>query len=104
MESQWGTHIRFTGEIFLAAGTSNYIVRHDDGAVLTIVGFGTVVNSPGPTAVIDSPFTINNLGAAGCFAYTLDYNECNAAPAVIQFDHTECPVPVPGAVLLLGAA
>lgn len=97
----WGSHITFTGKIYLTAGSNTFTVRHDDGVVLAIDTFGIVINSGAPTPAIDSSFTIINPGAASLFAYTLDYNEANGAPAVLEFPHSE--VPLPPTILLLGS-
>jgi hypothetical protein len=104
------SHVTLTGTIGLLSGMNSFVVGHDDGVVLTIAGFGTVVNAPGPTSFSTSPFTVNNPGAAGNFAFTLDYNECCGGPADLEFAINNVVigsgVPEPGtwAMMLLGFA
>lgn len=69
-----------TGTVTLNAGANSFVVGHDDGIVLTIAGFGTVVNAPGPTSFSTSPFTVN-AASAGDYAFTLEYSECCGQPA-----------------------
>jgi hypothetical protein len=95
-----------TGSLFLNAGANNLSVGHDDGAVLDIAGFGTVLNAPGPTSFSTSPFTVNNTGAAGMFNFTLEYAECCSAPADLLFTVNDAPVgvtPEPSSFILLGS-
>jgi hypothetical protein len=104
------SHVELTGTIGLLAGMNSFVVGHDDGVVLTIVGFGTVVNAPGPTSFSTSPFTVNNPGAAGNFAFTLEYNECCGGPADLEFAINNVvigggvPEPSTWAMMLLGFA
>jgi hypothetical protein len=102
------SHVRLTGTIGLLSGMNSFVVGHDDGVVLSIVGFGTVVNAPGPTSFSTSPFTVNNPGAAGNFAFTLDYNECCGGPADLEFAINNVVVGVPEpatwGMMLLGFA
>jgi hypothetical protein len=77
------THFQFVGTVGLLSGNNKFDVIHDDGLILNIAGFGLVVNEPGPTAAVDTPFTVFNPGAAGNFSFTLDYNECCGPPAVL---------------------
>lgn len=96
-----------TGFISLNAGNNAFVVGHDDGVVLNIAGFGDVVNAPGPTALSETPFNVNNPGAAGDFAFTLQYAECCGGPADLVFNIntvnlTTNPVPEPGSMVLLG--
>jgi opacity protein-like surface antigen len=101
-------HVRLTGTLGLQSGANAFQVGHDDGVVLSIVGFGTVLNVPGPTAFSLSPFNVNNPGAAGNFAFTLDYNECCDGPADLQFAINNVVVGVPEpatwGMMLLGFA
>ncbi len=101
-----------TGTIFLNAGTNSFQVGHDDGVVLTMPGigagtFGNIVNQPGPTALVTTPFTVNNPGAAGNFAFTLDYAECCGPPADLIFAVNSAPVgaatPEPASFVLFGS-
>lgn len=100
-----------TGTIFLNSGANSFEVGHDDGVVLTMPGigsgtFGNIVNQPGPTGLVTTPFTVNNTGAAGNFAFTLDYAECCGPPADLIFDVNNAPVgatPEPASFVLLGS-
>jgi hypothetical protein len=71
---------------------------------------GFLLSQPNPTSFVLTPFTINNPGAAGNFAFTLDYNECCSGPADLEFAFNDVPigggVPEPGtwAMMLLGFA
>jgi PEP-CTERM motif len=102
------SHVRLTGTIGLLSGMNSFVVGHDDGVVLSIATFGTVVNAPGPTSFSTSPFTVNNPGAAGNFAFTLDYNECCGGPADLEFAINNVVVGVPEpatwGMMLLGFA
>ncbi len=79
------THFQFIGTIGLLAGNNSFVVGHDDGLILNIAGFGLVLNQPGPTAFTNTPFNVFNPGAAGNFAFQLDYNECCGPPAELEF-------------------
>jgi hypothetical protein len=79
------THFEFKGTIGLLAGNNSFVVGHDDGLILSITGFGLVLNQPGPTAFTNTPFNVFNPGAAGNFAFQLDYNECCGPPAELEF-------------------
>jgi hypothetical protein len=96
-----------TGFISLNTGHNAFVVGHDDGVVLNIAGFGNVVDAPGPTSLSETPFDVNNLGAAGDFAFTLQYAECCGGPAdlvinINTINLTTAPVPEPGSMVLLG--
>lgn len=94
------------GSLYLNAGSNSLVVGHDDGAVLSIAGFGTVVNAPGPTAYSSSPFTVN-AASAGMYDFHLEYTECCGAPADLVFTVNDAPItattPEPGSFLLLGS-
>jgi hypothetical protein len=101
-----------SGTIFLNAGSNSFQVGHDDGVVLTMPGigagtFGNIVNQPGPTGLVTTPFTVTNPGAAGSFAFTLDYTECCGAPADLIFAVNSAPVgaatPEPSSFALFGS-
>jgi hypothetical protein len=77
------THFQFVGTLGLLSGNNVFDVIHDDGLILNIAGFGLVVNQPGPTSAVDTPFNVFNPGAAGNFAFQLDYNETFGPPAVL---------------------
>ncbi len=64
-DSTGNTFIDITGTVGLQHGMNSFVVGHDDGVVLNITGFGTVVDAPGPTALSTSPFIVNNPGV-GC--------------------------------------
>ena len=95
-----------TGTLFMNAGNNSFEVAHDDGVVLTVAGFGTVVNQPGPTGEVTTPFNVNNPGAAGTFNFTLDYAECCGAPADLIFQVNNAPItstPEPSSFCLFGS-
>ncbi len=98
------TVFQFTGTIGLNSGNNSFVVGHDDGVVLTIAGFGTVVNEPGPTALDETPFNVFNAGAAGNFTFTLDYAECCGPPAALVFSINNVTVgaPEPATMAILG--
>jgi len=99
------TEVVLTGSLFLNSGNNSFVVGHDDGVVLSIAGIGTVVNQPGPTGFTNTPFNVNNLGAAGLFNFTLDYAECCGPPAVLLFqingNTIGGPVPEPSSLVLI---
>jgi hypothetical protein len=104
------TEIVLTGSTFLNTGANSFVVGHDDGVVLTFAdpSIGLVVNQPGPTSFVSTPFTVNNTGAAGLYSFTLDYSECCGPPAGLLFQINGVPVggggnvPEPASLLLLG--
>jgi hypothetical protein len=102
------THITLTGNLFLGAGVNNFTIAHDDGVVINIAGFGNVLSAPGPTSPVVTAFSVINGGAAGTFAYTLNYNECCGPPAVLQWQYANgnpisaVPEPSTWAMMLLG--
>jgi hypothetical protein len=100
------TYFYFTGSTYLNAGANNFLVPHDDGLQLHVDGIGLVVDEPGPTAPVDTPFVINAL-SAGFYNFELSYGECCGAPAVLAFEVNGSPVgstPEPATILLLGSA
>ena len=102
------THFQFTGTVGLLSGNNTFDVIHDDGLILNIAGFGLVVNQPGPTSAVDTPFTVFNPGAAGNFAFQLDYNETFGPPAVLVWKINNVvvtggvPEPMTWALMLTG--
>lgn len=70
-----------SGTVGLLHGNNAFVVGHDDGAVMTVAGFGTVVSQPGPTGFTNTPFNVFNPGATGNFAFNLQYTECCGPPA-----------------------
>jgi len=73
-------HIQFTGSTFLNAGVNSFVVPHDDGLRLIMTGIGTVLDQPGPTSPVSTPFSVT-APSAGLYNFILDYNECCGAPA-----------------------
>jgi hypothetical protein len=102
--------LRITGTIGLQSGDNSFVLGHDDGAVLSITGFGTVLDAPGPTALSESPFDVINPGAAGNFDFVLTYAECCGPPADLVFKINDVtvgggggvPEPTEWAMLLVG--
>lgn len=83
-----------TGQAYLLGGDNSFVVGHDDGVVLTFPGLNggvPVVNEPLPTSFSSSPFTVNNPGAAGLFAFSLQYTECCGGPANLVFTINGAP-------------
>jgi hypothetical protein len=97
----------FTGSTFLNAGNNAFVVPHDDGLQLNIDGIGLVLNQPGPTSPVNTPFNVN-APSAGMYNFQLVYGECCAGPAVLAFQVNGQPgggvVPEPAtwAMMLLG--
>jgi hypothetical protein len=101
------TYYVFTGSIFLNAGVNDFTIEHDDGLTVSLDGgIGEVLDDPGPTAAVSTPFDIT-APTAGVYKYTLDYDECCGPPAVLQFAYPSgVPVgstPEPGTWALLGS-
>jgi len=99
--------VQITGTIGLNSGSNSFVVGHDDGAVMSIDTFGTVVSAPGPTSFSSTPFTVNNPGPAGNFNFTLNYGECCGAPAALLLQVNDVtiggggPVPEPATWALM---
>ena len=100
------TFIQITGTLGLKAGNNSFVLGHDDGVVLTIAGFGAVLNQPGPTGFTNTPFNVVNPGPAGNFAFTLNYTECCGPPAELLFTVNNVspgiPEPASWSLMLLG--
>ena len=103
--------LEISGQTFLNAGLNSFVVGHDDGVVLTFADptIGTVVNQPGPTGFVGTPFNVNNTKAAGLFTFDLKYTECCDGPANLVFAINGAPVgppvgavPEPSTLILLG--
>jgi hypothetical protein len=103
------TYMLFTGQITLAAGANLFSITHDDGLQLIIDGgVGTVVNQPGPTAPVATPFTAT-APSAGTYNFQLAYGECCGPPADLIWFFNGAPVgtvpePASWAMMLLGFA
>jgi hypothetical protein len=99
----------FTGSLFLNAGNNSFVVPHDDGLQLSIDGIGLVVDQPGPTSPVDTPFNVN-APTAGTYNFHMVYGECCAGPAVIAFQVNDAPVtggvpePATWAMMIFGMA
>lgn len=90
----------FTGTTYLTAGTQ-YLVRHDDGALLYLNGGSTcVICSAAPTAATNTFFSVST---SGNYSFDLLYAEVNGAPATLDapFAATSA-VPEPSTFALLG--
>jgi hypothetical protein len=96
------TYFLFTGQTFLNAGANSFVVPHDDGLEVAIAGIGTVLSQPGPTAAVNSPFTVN-APSAGLYNFTIAYGETAGGPAVLRFNVNGSPggVPEPASWALL---
>jgi len=93
------TFFLFTGDTYLNAGANNFVVPHDDGLQLNIDGIGLVVDHPGPTAPVITPFTVN-APTAGMYHFELSYGEGFGPPGVLAFQINGEPVgvvPLPAA-------
>ena len=94
--------IKIVGFVSVNHG-QQFTVTHDDGLTF-IIGTQTVINSPGPTAPVQTFGTYN--GPSGNQPFTLVYSEVFGGPAVLQLDLPLTPVPEPstyaaGALMLL---
>jgi hypothetical protein len=98
--------VMLTGQLFLNAGANAFAIGHDDGVVLSIAGIGTVVNQPGPTGFVSTPFTVM-APSAGLYNFTLQFGECCSPPADLQWTFNGPPVgnavPEPATMVLLGS-
>jgi hypothetical protein len=96
-----------TGSLYLNAGSNSFVVAHDDGVVLNVNGIGNVVNQPGPTGEVTTPFNVT-APSAGMYDFDLQYTECCGAPAVLLYTINGAPPPVPEpetyALMLAGVA
>lgn len=85
------TYYLFTGQLFLNAGINSFVIPHDDGLQLEITGIGMVVDQPGPTAPVATPFDVN-APISGLYDFRLSYGECCGAPGVLGFAINGAPV------------
>jgi len=102
------SYMLFTGTIFLTAGDNFFTIQHDDGLQLSLDGgIGLVVNVPGPTPPITTPFDIV-APSTGTFNFTMSYGECCDGPAVLSWRYPtgapvgDLPEPATWAMMLLG--
>ena len=101
------TYFYFEGDTFLNAGVNAFVVPHDDGLQLNIDGIAMVVNQPGPTAPVNTPFTVS-APVDGLYHFELSYGEVLGPPAVLAWKVNDQPVgnnpvPEPATMLLLGS-
>ena len=90
------THIQLNGTIFLSAGANAFSIGHDDGLRLVLGGgIGNVLDAPGGTSFVLTPFTIT-APSSGNYSFTLDYNECCGSPADLEWAYPN-GIPVTGA-------
>jgi hypothetical protein len=99
----------FQGTTTLTAGT--YSFSHDDGMLLYL-GSSLVVNVPGPTSAVSTPFVVCTVSGSGCdavagtYSYTLLYAEVSGAPAQLTASlplvTTTGAVPEPSTFIMLG--
>jgi len=96
-DSMNNTLFDFRGQVTVANG-QGFTVGHDDGVTLVINGV-TVVNEPGPTSFVSTPYTWS--GAGGTYNFELVYGECCTAPADLS---VSLPLvsPVPGPIVGAG--
>jgi hypothetical protein len=78
------TLVRLTGQIYLTAGLNSFTVGHDDGLNINVSGIGTVLDAPTATSPVTTPFSIT-APTTGVYNFTINYNECLGAPAVLEW-------------------
>lgn len=96
-----GTVFEFTGNVTVTNGET-FQVGHDDGLSL-LIGSNLVINSPAPTAFVNTTATYT--GPSGTFAFDLVYGECCGAPAKLGISlplETANNVPEPATLALMG--
>jgi len=106
----FGVHV--TGIINIFEGFNYFGINHDDGALLSILGGLTLINSPSPTPPINS---FGSVSCGGCGAgYAVDVDLWlyeNAGVASLEFFHSDASngvgalvttVPEPGTLALFG--
>ncbi len=94
------TYWFFTGDVTVSHNEM-FTVGHDDGLQLEIGGT-LVVDVPGPTAFVTTPYTWT--GASGTYAFQLSYGECCGPPAELEVSLPLSSVPEPStwAMMLAG--
>jgi len=90
------TLVELTGNIYLSAGVNSFVVSHDDGLTIDIAGIGRVLDKADPTSPVDTDFDIN-APSAGIYDFTLEYNETDGGPGVLQLSYPQGG-PVTGSV------
>jgi hypothetical protein len=100
------TYFYLTGQTYLNAGNNSFVVAHDDGLQLNIDGIGLVVDQPGPTSPVDTPFNVL-APTAGLYNFELSYGETAGPPAELKFAINGAPVggvpePATWGMMLLG--
>jgi hypothetical protein len=89
----------FSGTAFFTNGEV-FNVGHDDGAIMYVNG-SIVLNQPGPTAFVLTPFTYT--GPTGMESFQFLYGETNGAPAVFETNlQSGGNTPEPSTFALLG--
>ena len=87
----------FTGQVTVQQG-QQFNVTHDDGLQL-LIGNTMVVNAPGPTPPVVTPYTWN--GPSGTYPFELAYAENSGLPGVLQIDLPLANVPDGGSSLAM---
>lgn len=94
----YSTGIVINGTASFTAGET-ITITHDDGAILSLQGLGTVINSGDPTVAINSSYTfLQNFTGT----FTLDYMATNSNPSILDVTTTPAPVPEPSTITLFG--
>lgn len=75
---------------------------HDDGLELSIPGASFDLQLPGPTAPVETPYTVT-APMAGLYNFTLAYGEVFGPPAVLGFNVNGSPVSGSAAPLQQGS-
>ena len=89
-----------TGFVTMLNGQS-FNVQHDDGVQL-LIGGTMVVDRPGPTAPVVTPYTWT--GASGTYAFELAYAENSGLPGVLNIDLPFSAAPVPEPTTIIAGA
>ena len=102
------TYFYLTGQVLLNAGNNAFVVAHDDGLQLNITGIGMVVNQPGPTSPVNTPFNVV-APFAGLYDFQMSYGETAGPPAQLIWQINGAtvggvPEPATWGMMLLGFA